>query len=98
MAKKLGERLIESGLITAEALEKALAQQRITGHKLGDSLVEIGVLQEATLLRFLAAEFKTRFAAFPDFREVLIADAGHMLHHDQPEQVAALIEEFCMQR
>ncbi|CAJ0743448.1 2-(acetamidomethylene)succinate hydrolase [Ralstonia edaphis] len=44
------------------------------------------------------AEFKTRFAAFPDFREVLIADAGHMLHHDQPEQVAALIEEFCMQR
>jgi len=29
---------------------------------------------------------------------VLIADAGHMLHHDQPEQVAALIEEFCLQR
>ena len=43
-------------------------------------------------------EFKTRFAAFPDFREVLIADAGHMLHHDQPEQVAALIEEFCLLR
>jgi pimeloyl-ACP methyl ester carboxylesterase len=42
-------------------------------------------------------EFKARFAAFPDFREVLIADAGHMLHHDQPEQVAALIEEFCGQ-
>ena len=40
-------------------------------------------------------EFKKRFAAFPDFREVLIADAGHMLHHDQPEQVAMLIEEFC---
>ncbi|NMV36832.1 alpha/beta fold hydrolase [Ralstonia insidiosa] len=43
-------------------------------------------------------EFKARFAAFPDFREVLIADAGHMLHHDQPEQVAALIEEFCLLR
>ena len=40
-------------------------------------------------------EFKKRFAAVPDFREVLIADAGHMLHHDQPEQVAMLIEEFC---
>jgi len=40
-------------------------------------------------------EFKARFAAFPDFREVLIAEAGHMLHHDQPEQVAMLIEEFC---
>jgi pimeloyl-ACP methyl ester carboxylesterase len=40
-------------------------------------------------------EFKSRFTAFQDFREVLIADAAHMLHHDQPEQVAALIEGFC---
>lgn len=40
-------------------------------------------------------EFRSRFAAFPDFREALIADAGHMLHHDQPEQVAALVEAFC---
>lgn len=72
MAKKLGERLIESGLITAESLEKALAQQRITGHKLGDSLVEIGLLQEAQLLRFLAAEFKTRFVSTDKLAQVKI--------------------------
>lgn len=41
------------------------------------------------------AEFKQRFAAFRDFREVIVDDAGHMLHHDQPEAVAALIESFC---
>jgi pimeloyl-ACP methyl ester carboxylesterase len=23
-----------------------------------------------------------------------VKDAGHMLHHDQPEEVARLIEEF----
>jgi pimeloyl-ACP methyl ester carboxylesterase len=40
-------------------------------------------------------EFKARFAAFPDWREKLVEDAGHMVHHDQPEQVAALIEAFC---
>jgi len=40
-------------------------------------------------------EYKARFKAFPDWREKLIADAGHMVHHDQPEQVAALIEAFC---
>ncbi|WP_342702473.1 alpha/beta hydrolase [Burkholderia arboris] len=40
-------------------------------------------------------EFKARFDAFPDWREKLIDDAGHMVHHDQPEQVAALIEAFC---
>jgi pimeloyl-ACP methyl ester carboxylesterase len=40
-------------------------------------------------------EFKARFQAFPDWREKLIEEAGHMVHHDQPEQVAALIEGFC---
>ncbi|WP_250499640.1 alpha/beta hydrolase [Caballeronia sp. GAWG1-5s-s] len=41
------------------------------------------------------AEFKTRFAAFPDWREEIVGDAGHMIHHDQPERIAALIESFC---
>lgn len=40
-------------------------------------------------------EFKARFRAFPDWREKIIDGAGHMVHHDQPEQVAALIEAFC---
>ncbi|MDY7224978.1 HD domain-containing phosphohydrolase [Hyalangium rubrum] len=61
MAKRLGERLVEAGLVTTEAVEKALDHQKITGHKLGDCLVDLGLLQEAALLRFLAAEFQTRF-------------------------------------
>jgi pimeloyl-ACP methyl ester carboxylesterase len=40
-------------------------------------------------------EFKARFEAFPNWREKIIDEAGHMVHHDQPEQVAALIEGFC---
>ncbi|HEY3596451.1 MAG TPA: alpha/beta hydrolase [Paraburkholderia sp.] len=40
-------------------------------------------------------EFKARFRAFPDWRERIVEDAGHMIHHDQPEQIAALIEAFC---
>ncbi|OXI90948.1 alpha/beta hydrolase [Burkholderia sp. AU31652] len=40
-------------------------------------------------------EFKARFNAFRDWREKLVEDAGHMVHHDQPEQIAALIEAFC---
>jgi pimeloyl-ACP methyl ester carboxylesterase len=39
-------------------------------------------------------EFRQRFRAFPDFREVIVDDAGHMLHHDQPQVVAMLIEDF----
>ncbi|SAL37501.1 alpha/beta fold hydrolase [Caballeronia humi] len=41
------------------------------------------------------AEFKARFSAFPDWREEIVEGAGHMLHHDQPERIAALIAEFC---
>jgi pimeloyl-ACP methyl ester carboxylesterase len=41
------------------------------------------------------ADFKARFAAFPDWRERIIDDAGHMVHHDQPEGIAQLIEAFC---
>jgi HD-GYP domain-containing protein (c-di-GMP phosphodiesterase class II)/DNA-binding NarL/FixJ family response regulator len=63
MAKRLGERLVEAGLVTTEAVQKALEHQKITGHKLGDCLVDLGLIQEAALLRFLAAEFQTRFVS-----------------------------------
>ena len=39
-------------------------------------------------------EHVARRTAFKDLRYVTVPDAGHMLHHDQPEPVARLIEEF----
>ncbi|KRB70652.1 alpha/beta fold hydrolase [Noviherbaspirillum sp. Root189] len=42
-----------------------------------------------------AARFRARLQAFRDFREVIVGDAGHMVHHDQPEKLASFIEEFC---
>jgi pimeloyl-ACP methyl ester carboxylesterase len=35
-----------------------------------------------------------RFAHIPNGRLVTVPDAGHMVHHDQPELVAPLIESF----
>ena len=40
------------------------------------------------------AQHAERRAAFRDLRYATVQSAGHMLHHDQPEQVARLIEEF----
>ncbi len=40
------------------------------------------------------AEFHERIKAVPQLETAHISDAGHMLHHDQPEQLAALIERF----
>jgi len=40
------------------------------------------------------AGLERRIASFRDGRMTTIADAGHMLHHDQPASVAAAIEPF----
>ena len=44
--------------------------------------------------RFTLAEYHERLKAVSDLRMGRIEDAGHMLHHDQPQQLAHLIEDF----
>jgi pimeloyl-ACP methyl ester carboxylesterase len=39
-------------------------------------------------------EYRNRIACFRQVREVVLQDCGHNLHHDQPQQVARLIEDF----
>jgi pimeloyl-ACP methyl ester carboxylesterase len=47
-----------------------------------------------TRMRLSPAELAERRGAFGKLEHQTIQDAGHMLHHDQPEQVARLIEKF----
>ncbi len=56
---------------------------------------------QTDVLRHVAAspaeamqEIDRRRGALRDVETVVIEDAGHMLHHDRPEQVARLISEF----
>ncbi|MCZ8294428.1 MAG: alpha/beta hydrolase [Hylemonella sp.] len=44
--------------------------------------------------KYTLAEFHERLKSVPQLQQALIQDAGHMLHHDQPEQLARLIENF----
>ena len=44
--------------------------------------------------KYTLDEYHERLKAVPDCRIAVVQDAGHMLHHDQPEALAALIEEF----
>lgn len=44
--------------------------------------------------QFSLAEYYQRLQAVPDCRTAVVQDAGHMLHHDQPQAVARLIEDF----
>ena len=43
---------------------------------------------------YTLAEFMQRIAAVPNITHAVIDNAGHMLHHDQPEQLAQFIEDF----
>ena len=44
--------------------------------------------------RFTHAQFQERLAHVPQVAKARIEEAGHMLHHDQPEAVARQIENF----
>lgn len=44
--------------------------------------------------RFTLAEYHARLQHVPDCRIAAVQDAGHMLHHDQPQALAQLIEPF----
>jgi pimeloyl-ACP methyl ester carboxylesterase len=42
-------------------------------------------------------DFESRLAVVPRLQRVMLEDAGHMLHHDQPEALAAALEQFLAQ-
>jgi len=64
------------------------------------------VRAEATdVMRFVAEnpaaavqEVERRRAVIPDVEDLVIGDAGHMVHHDQPERVARAIVDFLERR
>jgi pimeloyl-ACP methyl ester carboxylesterase len=44
--------------------------------------------------RYTLAEYHERLKAVPQVDIAVIQDAGHMLHHDQPQALAQMLEQF----
>ncbi|KFZ31174.1 MSHA biogenesis protein MshE [Pseudidiomarina salinarum] len=53
---RLGDLLVQEGMITEKQLEKALEEQRETGRKLGATLTDLGFISEHDLLDFLSRQ------------------------------------------
>ena len=53
---RLGDLLVEKGLITEEQLQHALSEQKKLGRKLGGTLIELGMIDEDSLLNLLASQ------------------------------------------
>jgi pimeloyl-ACP methyl ester carboxylesterase len=47
--------------------------------------------------RYPRAEFEARLAVVPALTRVRLEDCGHMLHHDQPERLAAHLRQFLVE-
>lgn len=44
--------------------------------------------------KYTLAEYRERIRAVPSLSEAEVQNAGHMLHHDQPQALARLVEDF----
>jgi len=57
VAKKIGELLLQEGLIDLEQLNKALEEQQHTGERIGTVLIKLGFITEEVLVEFIARQF-----------------------------------------
>jgi len=57
-APRIGDLLLREGLVTQDQLNKALAEQRNNGSRVGYALVKLGFVKETDLTRMLARQHK----------------------------------------
>ncbi len=67
---KLGELLVQHGVITRAQLKKGLQAQRIYGGKLGTNLVELGFLRDEDLAAFLSRQLSIQAAEAREFENI----------------------------
>jgi MSHA biogenesis protein MshE len=65
---RIGELLVNHGLISVEQLETALEQQRKLGLKLGQTVVELGYVAEEQLMDLIARQLRLRRVDLGSFR------------------------------
>ncbi len=80
--KGLGEVLVEEGLVSAEQLETAVAEQQRLGRSLGRVLIDLGLIKESDLVAALARKIGLDFVDLTEFQ--VDASAASLI----PEQVA----------
>jgi len=78
--KKLGDLLVEVGIITPEQLEEALEEQKKHGGKLGEILMAFGYITEDVLLAFLGKQCGVSYVSLKEYGDI-------------PEKVVKMVPE-----
>ncbi|WP_027328832.1 GspE/PulE family protein [Marinimicrobium agarilyticum] len=65
---RIGDLLVSQQMITDDQLQRALQEQKLTGRKLGNTLVDLGYVDENALLNLLSEQLDIPFVELKQFR------------------------------
>lgn len=82
VVEKLGELLVQAGVIAEQQLQRALDFQRREGGLLGEILVKLGYVNEREIVQALTAQYGFPFLPLEDY------DFNKEVAHVLPENVA----------
>ncbi|EDP58129.1 GspE/PulE family protein [Vibrio sp. AND4] len=89
LRKRLGNLLIEEGIVSEEQVKQALNAQHSTGQKLGDALIGLGFISEEQMLAFLSQQLGLPLFDFS--RASIDADAVPILPEVHARRLRAMI-------
>ncbi|WP_165312384.1 GspE/PulE family protein [Vibrio ziniensis] len=89
LRKRLGDLLVEEGIVTDEQIGQALSAQKNTGRKLGDTLIELGFLTEQQMLNFLSQQLAIPLIDLS--RATVDMDAAQLLSEVHARRLRALV-------
>ncbi len=89
LRKRLGDLLVEEGIITDAQVDQALQAQKQSGRKLGDTLIQLGFLTETQMLEFLSQQL--RLPLIDLNRASVDADAVQLLSEVHARRLRALV-------
>ncbi len=90
--KLLGEYLVETGLVTEAQVEKALAEQKKAGARLGQTLMELGYLKEDDLIVALAQQLNLAHIDISSY--ILKPEVVNLI----PEEIARRYELIALEK
>ncbi|MFV8432253.1 GspE/PulE family protein [Vibrio owensii] len=89
LRKRLGDLLIEEGIVSEDQVQQALNAQHSTGQKLGDALIDLGFISEKQMLEFLSQQLSLPLIDLS--RAPVDADAVQILPEVHARRLRAMV-------
>ncbi len=88
--RRLGDRLVSAGLVKRDDVERAAEVAEAEGRRLGEVILEWGLVEEREIFRQLADQYQLEFSDAEALFGAVDRDAAGTLSRDQQEQLGVL--------